>query len=471
MLWDNYVRKATAAVGKSDYAEADQLLKQALQYARENFSADDGRLGLTLSLLGQLYFKSKDFAQAETLLEGSLKLQADCGKLDYLCALMDLFSLCQIKGAKGELEQALDLYDQTLNKIKADRASDNELMRQAGEHFEKLFAMSRRSLTSAPRSATASKGLSALTAGSQAAPVSHAEHAQFVTTAQGSGARAALTNSAYQSTFQAEPAVVAQSEPSGFYDLWTRQFRTGLASLADADAEEETVISAYLNLESALRLARNVFASGDLRLAQTMAHLAEASDRLGLYDQAEMLLRLAISFVKPATVSAVSDVLTIKLQFLSFCIKHDRYYAAESLLSEIEQYAVNAVKESPEYVRATAGIADMRKRYKAYVAAQDLLMQAVTSESAGTLETAAKMYGIALSMIRQAFRPDHPDVAQILRCRANTVRKLGNPDQADELEDRAERIEKANEAARAHTCQITASLPRPEIEMLAVKPS
>src|SRR5581483_9363591 len=117
------------AAERVDYHSCEVLLRDALKEASETFSRDDSRLALSCSLLGQFYFRMKAFNKAESLLDQAWKVEVKARRLNEPCLLMDAFVLAEIKKSKGEVQQACQIYLETINSVKSSIPLEPQVVR------------------------------------------------------------------------------------------------------------------------------------------------------------------------------------------------------------------------------------------------------------------------------------------------------------------------------------------------------
>jgi tetratricopeptide (TPR) repeat protein len=257
------------------------------------------------------------------------------------------------------------------------------------------------------------------------------------------------------------------SQFNSMIELWQKQFDTGVDLLMNADDDEaEKYVSAYLNLESAFRLTHKLFTPTELRRAKTMAALGAASARLHMYEQAEQLYATAFITASLADDANVEDRASIKLEWAAVYSEQDNHDQAEAYYEEACKILQEAGK-SPDETQ-TKYFDKMKERRQKLEAACDHVTVAEEMEAKFDFEKAAKSYNTALSVLKQVLRPDDPLMAVALAGRARMLRLCQNEPQAIELEQRLERIEKAKSQADAKWEKLSAELPRPKLDPIAV---
>jgi tetratricopeptide (TPR) repeat protein len=451
MSWNKHITDGISAVRAFDYASAEQSFKQALQYAKTHFSRVDERLALTLSLLGHTYFRTQDFKRAELLLEQSLRLQVTSENIIEPCLLMDMSALGEIKSCLGKRLEACHLYEQTIERLR-DNTNGTLAVRQARGHFSQQLETFVSELSDAERRQYQQVDEAEET-------VEEAEeNAAADDTAYGAALHSVDNVEPHTETLDAQPET-GSSTDGAMFDLWHQQLNNGLSGLHDVDEEEESWVSAYLNLESALRLAHKLFPSSDERLIRTLKALADASAKLHLWEQAEALYREAIACAKRADDNISVDALRLHLAL--FYVDFDQLHQAKRILESVKM--TSSTGESPYSEGLISRVEKACRLVAVYDSVQNLVRQAQTAEEQKDLDKAAKLTNNALTTLRQGFSPSHPETARVLRYRSQLLRVMGNIEQSDELASRAERIERANEGNTDQWTKRTEDLPKPDL--------
>lgn len=467
MAWHEHIRNGISAAQQSDMAGAEKSLKLALHEAKEKFGRTDSRLALTLSLLGHTYFHCLDFPRAERLLEQSVRLHSQSPDFNDACFLMDSFSLGTIKIAHGQRLEACRLYGEVLARLTRDGDCKQEVVQRAVEQFQSLLNEHVPQLNDDERRILMGKPDEEEHAPSAAEP-----DTEYDTTSE----PAPLPPPTLAPADAPLPGIVsaaaqATNDPSisGSYsaaDIWEHQLNKGLSGLKVEEDEKETLVAAYLNLESALRLARKLFQPGEPQLISTINALAESAAKLRMQEVSEALFREAIMMARQHARPDQVDVSTLRIGLALLYADFERFKQVRKIFEEENVSAGDLVARFGETLAPRIEV--VREQIKTFEAVQSLLRQAQTAEEAGDLERAAKFTNTALSQLRQAFPPQHPEQARVLRYRARLLEALGNTEQCSELSRRAERIEKANEALNEGWTKLTDDLPRPENEGVTV---
>lgn len=247
------------------------------------------------------------------------------------------------------------------------------------------------------------------------------------------------------------------SETDTMDGVWQQQFQTGLASMKTDEPESEELVTAYLNLESAYRLASSMFSAGDMRLIATIKALADASMKLKMFEEAESLYRRVIEQTRGTDANSVSAGQSLKLALALLYVESGNFNKAKEIFAE-DDFSSLPQEAAPLKKR----IEHARSLIKVYNQAEDLLAQAFAAESMGDLERASKLANNCLSQFKQGFPPNHIENARILRYRSSVLDKLEQTDQATELLQRAERIERAHLQQLEKWTRLADELPRIE---------
>jgi hypothetical protein len=474
MSWDEYISDGISAVKNSDHAGAEQAFKQALKFAKHNFARHDSRLALPLSLIGHMYFHNQDFQRAEMLLEQSLRLHSESDTLNETCVLMDLFSLGEIKVARGKRVEACRLYQQTLERLQAAAEYDEaEVLRQGTQQFEELFQKNLALLSYTERLELMQPELihSILAAANASELEPEEEEPPSPDEPAASAEQISEDDTEYGDTPPVSSITMSEDELSttgsrSIREVWKNQLHTGLSALLSADDEQESYVTAYLNIESALRLAQQMFAPGDKRLTSTIKALADASAKLRMFELAESLYREAIALAKRSLDGDELAVAALRLSLALFYAEFDQLRQAKKMLDEVK---VPPNLSESEYGKGLLPrIEKVCVQIGIYNSVQGLLRQAQSAEESQDREKAAKLANNALSTLRQGFTPDHPEHARVLRYRSRILLELGQTKQSEELSQRADRIEHAYEASRNQWDKVTEELPRPDLQRVAV---
>jgi tetratricopeptide (TPR) repeat protein len=466
MSWDQHILDATTTVQKSDYAATEQSLKLALQLAKENFDRSDSRLALTLSFLGHVYFACGEFDRAEMLLEQSLRLAQQQRFLNYRCVHvhvhMDMFCLAHIKAGSRKHLELCRLLESALAVLEAsggagagsgaeavdDRSAHDFAINHFGTQLQQCSALlsdeERRQLE-----------LEASMDADDSADDNSEEDTETAGTAYSA-----------ESVAPDEEALAAtridkiEIDSGQMSRLWEQLLQKGLGGLSAEEEERESWVTGYLNIESALRLANQLFQPGDERLTSSIKALADASAKLKMFEQAEALYRESIACAKRAP-DCDLNVTALRLTLGLFYADFDQLRQAKKIL-EGAQVSTN-LQDSPHGSGLVSRVANACRLIGVYDSVQNLVRQAQTAAEQKDLEKATKLTNTALTTLRQGFAPNHPEAARVLRYRAELLLQLEQHEQAAELKQRAERIEKAQQGIVDEWTKITEDLPKPDL--------
>ncbi len=111
--WEQQNEAGRLSFTDGDYARAEQSFLAAIREATQ-LGADNVRLASSLSNLGQLKYKQKDLAQAETLFHRALAIRERVLGPDHFGLVQNINNLAALHYARGELEQAEPLFQRAL---------------------------------------------------------------------------------------------------------------------------------------------------------------------------------------------------------------------------------------------------------------------------------------------------------------------------------------------------------------------
>jgi tetratricopeptide (TPR) repeat protein len=111
--WDKTLDAGTRAYKRGQYAEAETLLKTALQQA-ETFGGQDARLATSLNQLAEVYKVQKKYADAEPLYKRCLDIRERTLAPDNMDLLASRFDLAALYYNQGHWDKAESLYKRFL---------------------------------------------------------------------------------------------------------------------------------------------------------------------------------------------------------------------------------------------------------------------------------------------------------------------------------------------------------------------
>ncbi len=111
--WEQQNEAGRLAFTDGDYVRAEQSFLAAIREATQ-LGADNVRLASSLSNLGQLKYKQKDFAQAEALFHRALAIRERVLGPEHFGLVQNINNLAALHYARGELDQAEPLFQRAL---------------------------------------------------------------------------------------------------------------------------------------------------------------------------------------------------------------------------------------------------------------------------------------------------------------------------------------------------------------------
>ena len=111
--WEQQNEAGRLSFTDGDFARAEQSFLAAIREATQ-LGADNVRLASSLSNLGQLKYKQKDFAQAEALFHRALAIRERVLGPEHFGLVQNINNLAALHYARGELDQAEPLFQRAL---------------------------------------------------------------------------------------------------------------------------------------------------------------------------------------------------------------------------------------------------------------------------------------------------------------------------------------------------------------------
>ncbi|MBA2685247.1 MAG: tetratricopeptide repeat protein [Gemmatimonadaceae bacterium] len=111
--WEQQNEAGRLSFTDGDFARAEQSFLAAIREATQ-LGADNVRLASSLSNLGQLKYKQKDFAQAEALFHRALAIRERVLGPEHFGLVQNINNLAALHYARGELNQAEPLFQRAL---------------------------------------------------------------------------------------------------------------------------------------------------------------------------------------------------------------------------------------------------------------------------------------------------------------------------------------------------------------------
>src|SRR3954468_2498447 len=111
--WEQENEAGRLSFTDGDFARAEQSFLAAIREATK-LGADNVRLASSLSNLGQLKYKQKDFAQAEALFHRALAIRERVLGPEHFGLVQNINNLAALHYARNELDQAEPLFQRAL---------------------------------------------------------------------------------------------------------------------------------------------------------------------------------------------------------------------------------------------------------------------------------------------------------------------------------------------------------------------
>lgn len=422
MTWEESINRGTLALARADYAAAECAFKSALATAQTEFSRQDERLQQTFSFLGQTYYKLGDHEKAKDFLELSTKSDA-VEENDTLRLAVDHLSLAQMDSANGESSNARDHFHKAIAVLQNAKTTNFEYSFDATNELEQLFeAASKR------------------------------ENAQ--------------TNESFrdlllkaQENHRARPRTQQYfgTEPISIVDAWQNLMESGLTFAQKQDSE--STITAFQNLNSALRIATAMFPADHQYIADSLSSLAILAARMGLEEEADDLFREASRIFEKNKVDPLK-VAIFKMNMACFYTEQFDHQAAIQALSEAAELAeqVDAL-EKHSFIDMSSSFFVLMQKADIHRNARDMIRRGIELEENDRLEQADYYYRNSIELLQKIFGDMHLEVSSILRFRAHILKKLGDKKEAAIAEARAQEIEDEIGKRAEQLEQLKANLP------------
>ncbi|MFN8552315.1 MAG: tetratricopeptide repeat protein [Candidatus Obscuribacterales bacterium] len=425
MTWEESINRGTLALARADYATAECAFKSALATAQAEFSPHDERLQQTFSFLGQTYYKLGDHEKAKNFLE--LSTNADrAEENDTLRLAVDHLSLAQMDSANGESSNARDHFHKAIAVLQTAKTTNFEYSFDATNELEQLFnAASRR------------------------------ENAQ--------------TNESFrdlllkaQENHRARPRTQQYfgTEPNSIVDAWQNLMESGLTLALNKDSE--SIITAFQNLNSALRIATAMFPADHQYIADSLSSLALVAAQMGLEEEADDLFREASRIFEKNKVDPLK-VAMFKMNMANFYTDQFDHQAAIQALSEaaelVEQLDAQENENSSFVDGMSSSFFVLMQKADIHRNARDMIRRGIELEENDRLEQADYYYRNSIELLQKIFGDMHLEVSSILRFRAHILKKLGDKKEAAIADARAQEIEDEIGKRAEQLEQLKANLP------------
>jgi tetratricopeptide (TPR) repeat protein len=422
MSWEESINRGTLALARSDYETAKTAFKDALTTAQLDFVDGDQRLCQTFSFLGQTYYKLGDHQQAQNYLTLSTK-EDDSSEQDSLRVAVDHLSLAQMNYVSGQATDAHEHFAKALCVLKTAKALNADSALEATAGLEKLLR----------------------TAAKKEAEKTNATFRNLLVQAQKNHRPKSKTQEYFG------------TEPEAIVDAWQNLMETGAGLTEKADLD--SLITGFQNLNSALRIALSIFPSNHQNIAESMTSLANVTSQLGLCEDAVVLYKEALKICETNNSEPIKKAM-LKINIASFYSNQfDHQAAIESLSEAAEIVQQDETLANSQFADISNSFYSLMQKADIHRSARDMIRQAIEFEENDRLEQANYCYENSLALTERIFGETHLEVAQILLFKANVLRKLGEKQQAEKAQDRAEQIE-SEITERAHQLeQLKANLP------------
>ena len=119
----------------------------------------------------------------------------------------------------------------------------------------------------------------------------------------------------------------------------------------------------------------------------------------------------------------------------------DHQSAIKALSEAAELLQQSERLDNSEFIDISASFFALMQKADIHRSSREMIRQAIELEESDHLEQADYFYGNSLALVEKIFGENHLEVAQILKFKANVLRKLGDKQKADLLQLRADTIE------------------------------
>ncbi len=404
MSWEESINRGTLALARSDYATAETAFKSALEVAQSNFGERDERLCQTLSFLGQTYYKLGDHERAKNYLKLSTE-KAGLEERDTLRLAVDHLSLAQMNSLSGESSNAKEHFHRAIAVLQTGKPVYSEYSFEATNELDSLFRAALKKENDQTNESFRDLLLKA------------------------------------QQNHRTKPKTQEYfgTEPSSIVDAWQNLMESGTTCAQNEDSA--SIVTAFQNLNSALRIATAMFPVDHQHIADSLSSLAIVAAKLGLGEDADELFREASRICEKNGADPLK-VATLKMNMASFYNAQFDHHAAIKALSEAAELVQQVDSlENNDYVDLSSSFFALMQKADIHRTAREMIRTAIELEENDRLEQADYYYENSVALLQRIFGETHLEVAQILRFRANVLKKLGDKEQAKSVQTRANAIE------------------------------
>lgn len=410
MSWEESVKRGALALAQSDYDKAAQSFETALEAATALFAHNDWRLSQTLSFLGQTYFRAGIYGSAVEYLIRSTRMVHDA---DPVRLAGDHLSLAYISQSNGMTTTANDHVRKAIKGLKHYRSQSAEVCA--------LIDLLR-----------------------------YAEHKEIEKSQI--GFRQLLANAQLNHITRENQQTYFGTEPDDAVETWQKLMTMGAQGAASGN--QESLIEAYKNLNSAARIASSTFNQDHANIAESLTALAIVSAQLGLFDDAEEL------FGKAAQIYEGPDGDPGKLAILNLHMA--KFYSDLSdhnLAIDALAQAAQLLSSSSEMPDVTNSFFDLLQKANIHQRSRELLKNAIELEEGNDLHKAIVLYDHCLALTENLLGCSNLEFTQILRFKANLLEKLNSFNESESLASRADEIENELVARALEIDRLKAHLP------------
>lgn len=422
MTWEESINRGTLALARADYSAAEIAFKNALEAAQLKFSKHDIRLCQTLSFLGQTYYKLGDHVQAKNYLKLSTD-ERNSEAQDNLRLAVDHLSLAQMDSADGESSDAREHFHKAIAVLQNAKPTSSEYSFDTTNELERLFnAASKRENDEANES-----------------------FRDLLLKAQQNHRNKPRT----QEYFGTEPITIV--------DAWQNLMESGTQFAMSEDSE--SIITAFQNLNSALRIATAMFPADHQHIADSLSSLAIVAAKMGLEEEADELFREASRICEKNKAEPLK-VAMLKMNMASFYTAQFDHQAAIQALSEAAELVQQVDSlENNSFVDLSSSFFALMQKADIHRNARDMIRRGIELEENDRLEQADYYYKNSVELLQKIFGEMHMEVSSILRFRANVLKKLGDNKQSKVVTNQAQEIENEISKRAKQIEQLKANLP------------
>jgi len=404
MSWEESINRGTLALARSDYATAEVAFKDALAVAQSNFGERDQRLCQTLSFLGQTYYKLGDHKRAKNFLELSTD-KAGVEDRDTLRLAVDHLSLAQMNSVSGESLNAKAHFHKAIAVLQTGKPVNSEYSFEATNELERLFR-----------------------------EASKKENDQT-----NESFRDLLLKAQQNHRSKPKTQEYFGTEPNSIVDAWQNLMESGTTCAQNEDSA--SIVTAFQNLNSALRIAIAMFPADHQHIADSLSSLAIVAAKLGLGEDADELFREASRICEKNGTDPLK-VAMLKMNMASFYNAQFDHQAAIKALSDAAELVQKVDSlENNNFVDISGSFFTLMQKADIHRNAREMIRTAIELEENDRLEQADYYYENSVALLQRIFGEIHLEVAQILRFRANILKKLGDKTQAEAVQNQAAEIE------------------------------